>query len=105
MIEHDDYVTVWPPVDSAARVEANILDTLEGTLACGYQPTCVRVDVASYKALLARNGLETRSLRVHATDTLRVRLLGFDLPVDADARVPHDDAWVYSYQTPFVGQA
>lgn len=99
--EQDGYVTVHPVVAlTAERVEANIAEAVEGVVEAGNQPLCVRVDIESYKALLSRDGLERRSLRVWNADSLRARVHGFELPVDADIRVPADVAWVYTVNLP-----
>jgi hypothetical protein len=87
-IEHD-----------AAPVEESIAAAVEGTIEAGNQPLAVRVSVADYRALLARDGFERRSLRVFAADSLRTKVHGFDLPVDADARVPDGDAWCWSRES------
>lgn len=94
--ELDGYVTVYPPVDPAARVMANVATTVEGIVMSGYQPLCVRLNVFEYRVLLARNGLELRNVRATSAESLRVQVHGFDLPVDADARVPFDDAVVWA---------
>jgi hypothetical protein len=98
-IEHDGYVTVYPTLDGADHVQANIAESVEGMIEAGYQPMSVRVNVAAYRALLARNGLERRNVREVDAKSLRVRAHGFDLPVDADVRVPPDDAWCISRET------
>lgn len=89
---------------SAEQVETNVAEAVEGMIDAGNQPMSVRISVEDYRTLLARNGLEPRSLRVWKADTLRAKVLGFDLPVDADARVPNGDAWVYARE-PEVGRA
>lgn len=95
-LEHDGYVTVYPTFDGADQVQANISEAVEGTVEAGNQPISVRINVAAYKALLSRNGLERRNVREVDAKSLRVRAHGLDLPVDADVRVPPDDAWCVS---------
>lgn len=67
------------------------------TMEAGQQPLRVLLSVADYRALVAKRGLEPRSIGKTKKDTLRVKLLGFDLPADADKRVDDLDPMVMGY--------
>jgi hypothetical protein len=103
-LNRPDLLACDGPDSPAERIESNISEAVEGMVEAANQPMSVRVSIDDYRALLARNGLEPRSLRLSRADTLRAKVHGFDLPVDADARVPNGDAWVYARE-PEVGRA
>jgi hypothetical protein len=79
---------------TAERVTANIATVVLMTLEHGQWPFHVQLSVASYRALVARDGLEPRRIGATKSDTLRVRVHGFDLPADCHRGVGDDDAYV-----------
>jgi len=90
VIELDGFETVHPPLGpvvveddpagDCARAVRNAIDH-------GGQPTRVLVDVAYYRALLARNGLSPRTFNGRGS-ALFVTVDGATYPVDADRHVP-----------------
>lgn len=70
----------------------------------GCQPVRVLLSVADYRTLAASRELEARNVAKKARTTIRVRVAGFDLPVDCKRSTADGDPEVSSF-TPIVGRA
>lgn len=79
---------------TAETVDKQIAKVVGLVLDRGGQPICVRVSVASYRTLVARDGLAPRHIGATSCESLRAFVLGFELPVDCDRSVPDDDCAV-----------
>lgn len=75
-------------------VDGLIAQALDNVLDRGAQPLRVLLSMASYRALVERDGLAPRRLGAHAATSLRAHVMGFDLPVDCERSVADDDACV-----------
>ena len=89
---------------SAQQIENDIFELVDLCMEAGCQPLRVLLSPADYRTMAASRELEPRNVSKKARTTVRVRVAGFDLPVDCKRTTEDGDPQVTSF-TPISGQA